>query len=80
MTPAEAGFDGAKGIRMNHSGFEDGGRLRLRRGKKSLADYPSTNFREQLLWYYPDGTPARLLWCNAEDLWFELTFTSTDKP
>jgi hypothetical protein len=80
MTPTEAGFDGAKGIRMNHPGVKDGGRYHIRRGKKSPGSYPSADFCEQLLWHYPDDAPARLLWCNAEDQWFELTFDPIDKP
>jgi hypothetical protein len=80
MTPTEAGFDGAKGIRMNLPGAKDGGRFQLKRGKTSPADYPSSDFREQLLWHYPDDAPNRLLWCNDENQWFELTFTPIDKP
>jgi hypothetical protein len=79
MTPAEAGFDGAKGIRMNLPGVKDGGRFYLKRGKTTPFDYPSKDFREQLLWFYPDDAPARLLWCNPEDQWFELTFTPIAK-
>jgi hypothetical protein len=67
MTPSEASFDGAKGVKMNLPGLTDGGRYHLRRGKKNPSKYPNTNFREQLLWHYPDDAPARLLWCNAAD-------------
>jgi hypothetical protein len=80
MTPTEAGFDGAKGIRLNNPGMADGGFYRLRRGKKSPGNYPGANFREQPAWHYPDDAPARLLWCNAEDQWFELSFTPIEKP
>jgi len=80
MTPAEAGFDGAKGIRMNLPGATDGGRFQLKRGKTNPSDCPKGDFREQLVWLYPDDGPARLLWCNAEDQWFELAFTPIDKP
>ena len=80
MTPAEAGFDGAKGIRMNLPGIKGGVRFCLKRGKANPSDYLNSDFREQLLWFYPADAPARLLWCNAEDQWFELTFTSIGKP
>ena len=80
MTPAEAGFDGAKGIRMNLPGATDGGRFQLKRGKSNPSDYANSDFREQLVWLYPDDAPSRLMWCNAEDQWFELTFTPIDKP
>ena len=80
MTPAEAGFDGAIGIRLDLPGFTGGGRFQLKRGKTNPSDHPSTDFCEQLLWHYPDDAPARLLWCNADDQWFELTFTPINKP
>ncbi len=80
MTPSEAGFDGAKGIRLNLSWAKDGGRFQFKRGKTNPSDYPNSDFREQLAWHYPDDAPARLLWCNAEDQWFELTFTPITKP
>ena len=80
MTPAEAGFDGAKGIRMSLPGLTGGGRYKLRRGKTSPSDYPNGDFREQLIWYYPDDASARLMWCNADDQWFKLAFTPIDKP
>ena len=80
MTPAEAGFDGVKGIRMNLPGATDGGRFHLKRGKTDPSDCPNGDFREQLVWHCPDDAPARLLWCNADNQWFELTFTPIDKP
>jgi hypothetical protein len=78
MTPTEVGFDGDKGIRIpgcwgNYS------RYHLKRGKTPPSNHPG-DFTEQLIWYYPDGTPARLLWCNAEDQWFEASFTPIEKP
>ena len=79
-SPAEAGFDGAKGIRMNNPIMQDGGRFQLKRGKTKPSECPNSDFREQLIWHCPDAAPAHLLWCNAEDQWFELTFTSIDKP
>jgi len=80
MTPAEAEFDGIKGIRLNSSYMTDGGRFQLRRGKTSPSSYPNSDFREQLVWLYPDKAPSRLVWCNAEDQWFELAFTPINKP
>ena len=80
MTPTEAGFDGAKGIRMNHPAMKDGGRFQLKRGKQSPSDYPDQDFAEQLIWHYPDNQPARLFWCNAEQQWFEISFTPINKP
>ena len=80
FSPEEAGFDGAKGIRMNLPGAKDGGRFHLKRGRTNPLACPNSDFREQLLWHYPDDAPACLLWCNAEDQWFELAFTPIDKP
>ena len=77
MTPTEVGFDGAKGFRMPAAGANY--RVKLKRGKKTPKEYSSENFTEQLLWYYPDDAPARLLWCNAEDQWFEASFTPIEK-
>lgn len=78
MTPAEAGFDGAKGYRVPAMG--PGFRSVLKRGKTKPSDHPSIGFREELVWLYPDGVPPRLLWCNANDQWFELSFTPIEKP
>ena len=80
FSPAEAGFDGAKGIRVNNPTMPDGGRFQFKRGKTNPSDSPKGDFQEQLVWHYPDDAPARLLWCNAEDQWFELAFTPIDKP
>lgn len=73
MKPTEAGFDGAKGISLNHRSVPDGGIFRLRRGP----DMPETekfNFRNQLLWIMPDDADARLLYCNEDNELFELVF------
>jgi hypothetical protein len=77
MTPTEVGFDGDKGIRVTMYGRNVW--YKLRRGKTPPSNHPG-DFTEQLIWYYPDGTPARLLWCNAEDQWFEASFTPIEKP
>jgi hypothetical protein len=77
VTPTEAGFDGAKGFKMPHHG--ENYRIHLKRGKQPPGNYSEHDFGEQLIWYYPDDQPARLLWCNAEQQWFELTFNPIDK-
>lgn len=80
MTPAEAGFDGAKGIRLAMSNCPNY-RVQLRRSKTKLpSECPDVDFTEQLIWLYPEGKPARLLWCNADNQWHELTFSPTQKP
>lgn len=80
MTPAEAGFDGAGGIRIpvpHGSDFK----IFLKRSKTVLpSDTPEVDFTQQLIWLHPDNQPSRLLWCNAEGRWFELSFTPIDKP
>jgi hypothetical protein len=78
MTPTEVGFDGKKGFRM--PAVSSTARLQLLRGNTPPSENPDRDFTDQLIWYYPDGTPARLLWCNAEDQWFEVSFTPTEKP
>jgi hypothetical protein len=79
LGPQACGFNGAKGIRL--PGLLMGcQRLQLKRGKQSPKDYPDTDFREQLVWFYPDDQHARLLWCNADDQWFELSFSPIGKP
>lgn len=77
-SPIAAGFDGAKGFQMPQDGLPL--KVRLRRGSVLPSKPPDTNFREQLLWFMPKGQPARLLWCNADEEWFELSFTPIDKP
>lgn len=78
ITPTEAGFDGAKGFRMPLRG--ENFRVQLKRGRESPCEYPEQDFKEQLAWFYPDDQPARLLWCNANDQWFELAFMPIEKP
>jgi hypothetical protein len=76
--PVAAGFDGAKGFRMraSHRNLQ----IQLKRGKTPPSDHPDSDFKEQLLWFYPDDKPARLLWCNENDQWFELSFNPIQKP
>ena len=73
MTPKQAGFDGAEGIRLNHSGLPNGGIFRLRRGP-TMPDTEKFNFRNQILWVYPDDADAKLLYCNDNNELFELAF------
>ena len=78
LSPAAAGFDGAKGYRIPMHGEDF--RVRLTRGKTPLNKHVDYDFKEQLLWFYPDNEPAKLLWCNENDQWFELSFNPTEKP
>lgn len=78
MLPTEAGFDGSKGIRMPLRG--ENFRVLFKRGTTRPSDFPEHDFTEQLCWWMPPGEPAQLLWCNADDQWFELSFTPIDKP
>ena len=76
MTPTEAGFDG-----KNLTTIMDlvSYRLSLSNGKI----WPDTEIRErfknQLMWYYPEGEEPRLLFCNNENKIFELSFTEVTK-
>jgi hypothetical protein len=78
LSPATAGFDGAKGFRMSMRG--ESFRVHLKRGKSHPSKHPDCDFKEQLVWFYPDDQPPQLLWCNADDQWFELSFTPIEKP
>lgn len=73
MTPTEAGFDGSKGICFNHRGLPNGGIFQLRRGP-TMPDTEKFNFRNQILWVYPEGEEAKLLYCNDNNELFELAF------
>jgi hypothetical protein len=72
-TPIEAGFDGAKGIRLNLPSMEDGGVYRLRRGSTDPRQLDS-DCREQIFWYMPKDQDPELWWCNANNEWFLLSF------
>jgi hypothetical protein len=73
MTPSQAGFDGARGISLNHPAMPNGGIFRLRRGETML-DPKKQNLHNQLLWFYPDNEDAKLLYCNDNNELFELAF------
>ena len=78
LSPVAASFDGAKGFRMFLGGKSC--RVLLKRGKTCPSDHPDYDFKEKLVWFYPDDKPARLLWCNENDQWFELSFNPIQKP
>jgi hypothetical protein len=71
MKPTQAGFDGEKGLNLNHPSLPDGGIYKLRRGSTPPWTFDS-NFRNQLMWQ--QTTPPRLLYCNSDNQWFELDF------
>jgi hypothetical protein len=73
QTASDAGFDGARGIRMNFPFMKDGGIYRLRRGSTDPRQLDS-DCREQLIWYMPEGQDPELWWCNANNEWFLLSF------
>jgi hypothetical protein len=79
MTPTEAGFDGCSGIRLPMGG-ENNTRFVFERGSKPPSMLPEQDYRERMLWHYPDNAPARLLWCNAKNQWFELSFMPIEQP
>jgi hypothetical protein len=76
MKPTEANFDGAKGICLNNPHMPDGGVYKLRRGFTS----PSGDCRNQLLWQMTVDADSRLLYCDNNDNWYELSFTPIEKP
>lgn len=78
MTPQEAKFDGAKGFQISSGGTKY--RIQLKRGKETPGKYPDINFKEQLIWVYPDNEQPRLLWCNEDNQWFDVTFNPIEKP
>jgi len=80
LSPAAAGFDGLKGVRLPNRWYGSNCRIKFKRGKSRPSDYPNQDFKEQLIWFCPDDQSARLLWCNAENRWFELSFVPIDQP
>jgi hypothetical protein len=72
MTPQEAGFDGAKGIRLNHPALPNGGIYRLRRNINPPWEFDK-DCRNQLIWQ--ESEPPHLFYCNSDGEWFELSFT-----
>lgn len=76
-SPGEAGFDGAKGIGLNHAAMHNGGLYQLRRGSTDPRSMPH-DFKNQLIWYMPKDKPAELLWCNSKGEWFTCIFQRED--
>jgi hypothetical protein len=74
MKPSEAGFNGEKGINLNNRTMIDGGFYCLRRSKTMKPEPEKYNFKNQLLWYYPDNEDAKLYYCNENNQLFELDF------
>lgn len=72
LSPTEAKFDGERGIIQ--SSLYGPTRYKLPRGKVPPWDCDK-NHKEMLLWYYPDGAPPKLIWCNADGGWFDVLFS-----
>jgi hypothetical protein len=79
MTPSEAGFDGEKGISLNFPSTIDGGFHKLRRSNTVKPQPEKYNFKNQLVWYYPDNKDAKLYYCNEDNQLFELDFIPLEK-
>ncbi|NBS68622.1 hypothetical protein EBT31_06860 [bacterium] len=77
-SPEQAGFDGAKGIGLNHKNMPGGGVFRLRRGATNPRQDTKGDYRNQLIWYTPTNEPAQLLWCSPEGDWFICVFERED--
>jgi hypothetical protein len=80
MTPTEANFDGAEGIRVHNHNLPENAILKLRRGGNPPSNCLSGDFKQQLLWFTPDGQQPELLWCDPDDNWYELDFIPIEKP
>lgn len=76
VSATRAGFDGFSRIWMHGEWL----RGVLKHGNVSPLELPEADFSQQLLWYHPERKEPRLLWCNAEDQWFELQFTPIERP
>jgi hypothetical protein len=77
MTPTEAGFDGERGIRLGMTYMQDGGLYRLLRSKTPPTNSQKKLLKNMLIWYYPDDSDSKLLFCNSEGELFNLTFEPT---
>lgn len=78
MNPLEAKFNGAEGICLGQPHMKDGGIYRLKRDRRSPLDFPKMSFKNQLIWHYPDGQDPKLLFCNRDGEWFNLSFSPID--
>jgi hypothetical protein len=76
MTPTEAGFDGDKGIRLDvpSKGMGHDVLYRLKRGKTLPKNSQNKSLKNMLIWHYPDDSDSKLLFCNSDGEWFNLTF------
>lgn len=74
MKPTEAGFDGVKGIRLGMTNMQGGGLYRLPRSKTAPENSQNKSLKNMLIWHYPDDNDSKLLLCNSDGEWFNLTF------
>lgn len=79
MRPTEAEFDGEAGIGLGSSFIPGGGIYKLKRGKKPPWQFTSSALN-QLLWWTPEDSEPRLMWCNKRGQWFELDFLPVTPP
>ena len=54
--------------------MQGAGLFRLKRGKIMPTSLQSKSFTNMLVWYYPDDIDSKLLFCNSDGEWFNLTF------
>lgn len=75
MGPKQANFDGAEGIRVDLPQMHPNAAYQLKRGKNAVTlKEKKDQFRNMLIWYYPDDEDPKLLFCNKEGNWFDLSF------
>jgi hypothetical protein len=77
MKPHEVGFDGAEGLRIRVNGNPDC-KFLLRRG----AEPPKVGaeFKNELLWYYPEDQEPKALYADHHGRFYELDFRPIDNP
>jgi|LakMenEpi03Aug12_release.lakeMendotaPanAssembly.Ray.scaffolds.fasta_scaffold586670_3 hypothetical protein len=75
MKPSEVGFDGAKGLSVGEGPHRS--IFKLKRGK-TIPDPRREDFKNQLLWFYPDNQDPKLIYCNQDNQLFELNFVPTE--
>jgi len=74
LTPTQAGFDGAKGIRLGVPHMVDSGIYRLKRGSTDPRKEENHDFKRQLVWVTPKDEEPELWWCNDLGEWFLVSF------
>lgn len=72
MKPSEVGFDGVRGLAI-----PNGTLYKLTRGK-NVPDVVRQDFKNQLLWFYPENQDPKLIYCNQNNQLFELDFVPTE--